>query len=542
MSFRARRSPISLWILGLCLAATVSICGTARCEPETSTVDPELLKLIPEELVYHPKALPDEKNALAPLREAHRQLLPISKFEKELGGELDIRKFRSLSEPLPDEETARQVDLLLEKNRRALELMDEAIARGHLQFPPKRRVRSGDGDNDLASAAASLWGDLHDLRYIRSRRHFEHKQYAQGAAELESALLFGAMLDGSDGALIPRFVGRMCPRVTASRMEAFASRKEVPADVLAGMLVALQRAAPSEEVVVNGVRQDFALLTLPMIADLPKDGDLAKIVAALIDKRRPNSPDAKLLLPKLDAELDALQAGILGLLKDHPEPFDRAETVRLVALSHANEIENLKRPWADQKPGPEARVLEDIAGWPEELSLSILKLIPLYVGRTHDEELSTEKLAKAREQLHKVHNPLGKHLIRDLLFGKQISESAARFRDRGRLEAARCTIAIYVYERKHGARPERLDQLVEAKILPEVPRDPFDGKPLRYSRDRGIIWSVGRDGKDNGGRKPARGEGDALLDLIRPAGAPTLPKPAKVDGESDIVWEIPPTK
>lgn len=542
MSFRARRSPISLWSLGLCLAATVSICGTARCEPETSTVDPELLKLIPKELVYHRKPLADDKNALAPLEEARRQLLPINKFEKELGGELDIRKFRSLSEPLPDEEIARQVDLLLEKNRRALELMDEAIARGHLQFPRKRRVESGDADNDLASAAASLWGDLHDLRYIRSRRHFEHKQYAQGAAELQSALLFGAMLDGSDGALIPRFVGRMCPRVTASRMEAFASRKEVPADVLAGMLVALQRAAPSEEVVVNGVRQDFALLTLPMIADLPKDGDLAKIVAALIDKRRPKSPDAKLLLPKLDAQLDGLQAGILDLLKDHPEPFDRAETVRLVALSHANQLENLKRPWADQKPGPEARVLEDVAAWPDHLSLSILKFIPLYVGRTDDEDLSAETLAKAREQLRKVHNPLGKHLIRDLLFGKQNSESAVRSRDRGRLEAARCIIAIYLYERKQGARPERLDDLVKAKILPEVPRDPFDGKPLRYSRERAIIWSVGRDGKDNGGRKPARGEGDALLDLIRPAGAPKLPKPAKADGESDIVWEIPPTK
>jgi hypothetical protein len=537
MSFRARRSLMSLWILGLWVAAAVSICGAARCEPETSTVDPELLKLIPEELVYHRKPLADEKNALAPLEEARLQLQPISKFEKELGGELDIRKFRSLSEPLPDEETARQVDLLLEKNRRALELMDEAIARGHLQFPPKRRVGSGDGDNDLASAAATLWGDLHDLRYIRSRRYFEHKQYAQSAAELQSALRFGAMLDGSDGALIPRFVGRMFPLVAASRMEALASRKEVPAEVLANMLAALGRAAPSEEMCANGVRQDFSFLMLRMLADLPKERNLESVVAAIIDKRRPKSPDVKEINPKLDA----LKADILALLKDHPEPFDRAETVRLSVLSYANELDNLKRPWADRKPDPTAHISEEVAIWPERLSLSFLKLLPLYLGRNDDEELSKANLGKAREQLHNVHNPLGKHLIRDLLCNKESSESAIRFRARGRLEAARCIIAINLYERTHGARPERLDDLVKAKILPEVPRDPFDGKPLRYSRDRAIIWSVGRDGKDNGGRKPTRGEGDVLLDLLRPAGAPKLPKPAKADGESDIVWEIPPT-
>ena len=29
--------------------------------------------------------------------------------------------------------------------------------------------------------------------------------------------------------------------------------------------------------------------------------------------------------------------------------------------------------------------------------------------------------------------------------------------------------------------------------------DPFDGKPIRYSKDKKIIYSVGEDGVDSGG-------------------------------------------
>jgi hypothetical protein len=46
--------------------------------------------------------------------------------------------------------------------------------------------------------------------------------------------------------------------------------------------------------------------------------------------------------------------------------------------------------------------------------------------------------------------------------------------------------------------PESLSELVP-KYLPKVPIDPFDGKPLRYSKEKGIIYCVGKDLKDSGG-------------------------------------------
>lgn len=52
-----------------------------------------------------------------------------------------------------------------------------------------------------------------------------------------------------------------------------------------------------------------------------------------------------------------------------------------------------------------------------------------------------------------------------------------------------------------GVWPESLETLGKAKLLDEIPRDPFDNQPLRYRRtnDGAVIYSVGVDLKDDGG-------------------------------------------
>ncbi len=67
-------------------------------------------------------------------------------------------------------------------------------------------------------------------------------------------------------------------------------------------------------------------------------------------------------------------------------------------------------------------------------------------------------------------------------------------------DAAVTAIAIERYRRKHGQIPDELAQLVP-EFLPQVPIDPFDGKPLRYvvRDDEYLLYCVGRDGVDDGG-------------------------------------------
>lgn len=73
-----------------------------------------------------------------------------------------------------------------------------------------------------------------------------------------------------------------------------------------------------------------------------------------------------------------------------------------------------------------------------------------------------------------------------------------KFQLDGTARAMRLLVALKLFERENGALPERLEALCPT-YLPNVPVDPFDGKPFRYSRDKELIYSVSKDLKDSGG-------------------------------------------
>ena len=64
-------------------------------------------------------------------------------------------------------------------------------------------------------------------------------------------------------------------------------------------------------------------------------------------------------------------------------------------------------------------------------------------------------------------------------------------------------IALTIAKRRDGAYPASLDELTP-DLLPALPLDMFDGKPLRYALIDGepVIYSIGVDRKDDGGRPP----------------------------------------
>ena len=64
-------------------------------------------------------------------------------------------------------------------------------------------------------------------------------------------------------------------------------------------------------------------------------------------------------------------------------------------------------------------------------------------------------------------------------------------------------IAFELYHREHGAWPKTLDEL-SPRWLPSVPVDRITGKPLGYKivDDRPLVYSVGKDRDDDGGRAP----------------------------------------
>lgn len=66
------------------------------------------------------------------------------------------------------------------------------------------------------------------------------------------------------------------------------------------------------------------------------------------------------------------------------------------------------------------------------------------------------------------------------------------------LKATQTFLALKAFEQDRGVLPNSLEELVPL-YLSEVPRDPFDGKPMRYDAGRRILYSTGEDLIDDGG-------------------------------------------
>jgi tRNA A-37 threonylcarbamoyl transferase component Bud32 len=90
--------------------------------------------------------------------------------------------------------------------------------------------------------------------------------------------------------------------------------------------------------------------------------------------------------------------------------------------------------------------------------------------------------------------------------------------NQARLRCAVAAVAAERYRRAHGRWPDALADMTPA-LLPEVPRDPFDGARLRYRRlgDGAVIYTLGPDGQDNDGtldeKNPVRAGADLGLRL-----------------------------
>ncbi len=82
------------------------------------------------------------------------------------------------------------------------------------------------------------------------------------------------------------------------------------------------------------------------------------------------------------------------------------------------------------------------------------------------------------------------------------------------LRSAAVLLAVERFRLRHGRWPEALAELVP-DFLSAVPLDPLDGRPLRLRRleDGVVVYSVGLDGKDDGGRLDGKALTEQGIDL-----------------------------
>jgi hypothetical protein len=93
----------------------------------------------------------------------------------------------------------------------------------------------------------------------------------------------------------------------------------------------------------------------------------------------------------------------------------------------------------------------------------------------------------------------------------------------GEVAVTSTLIALREFQEQHGHPPESLADLVP-EVMPSVPLDPFDGKPIRYVAEKGLLWLVGEDLIDQGGSRNIR------------TGEDGDPEDRRIT--EDMVWEL----
>ena len=237
-----------------------------------------------------------------------------------------------------------------------------------------------------------------------------------------------------------------------------------------------------------------------------------------------------------------------AILREHPSPFDLPETLRLASNLYLEQLASLELSWNHRRKNVEAKLQQEIGTISRQLRLDAMSTLELGFGGDYEplDEYTTIRISK---RLSSLRNPFGKMLLQSVVHGyRDTSTIAVHFVQTGTLVIHRTTLAVHLYQRRHGRLPERLDQLVSDGILKEVPADPF-GDVLHYSAERAIVWSNGPDGIDHGGID-GRFHSDGLrmfqpfFDMIIPRDKrrplpPPMPKP-RVPGVDRVTYVMLP--
>jgi hypothetical protein len=199
-----------------------------------------------------------------------------------------------------------------------------------------------------------------------------------------------------------------------------------------------------------------------------------------------------------------------GLVAGHPDPWDQTQCSPETIANFQRLLRNARSSWHEQEPEPknteEKRIRAFLADARPVLRLVAKESLPL----------SKAAAERAKRAYNRFKNPVGRLLATQ---PDSIRPFGNRpFRARTHREATRAILALQIFRRRHGVLPGRLAELVEDKLLDRLPLDAFNDEPLHYDRDRALLWSVGENGIDDGGKDP----------------------PGKIWSGKDAVWSLTP--
>ena len=186
-------------------------------------------------------------------------------------------------------------------------------------------------------------GEVARLYLIRSRLEFSEGDPVAAAESLFRLEKIGSMICNGEGQILHYLIGLELRTAAVRGFGHLAANPQTPRAVLERILETLDDGLESPDGLAQSLRVDLATIALAQL-DRTIDGpDLEKVVDKLLEvyyapRRNPTAqgrgPEHAAIA---DGWLEERRRQILRLLHDHPNPFDKAATARLMGVIVADD-------------------------------------------------------------------------------------------------------------------------------------------------------------------------------------------------------------
>jgi hypothetical protein len=397
-----------------------------------------LLKLIPPQAIYRRIPLDPRLNALGPWREAAEQFV-VPADDNGVWTALVYASQISALRLLPAHRTFALG--LLDRNAECLAALNRGLDRGQLQFAELSSLEQIPEETEFASRL----GEISRLHLIRFRLAFAEGDLTTAADDLFCLEKIGYLICSGEGQMLHYLIGLWLRAAALRGFGHVATNIHAPAGVLERILETVDEGLRLPDGMAQSLRVDLSSIALAQLDRTVDDGALPRIVDSLLEVFYRPRRDIAAKVPGSeheaisDAWLEELRKRMLFLLEEHPRPYDKRATARLMGTITAEtigDLEHLRRPAVLDVAGQLhsmrrklrlLRLSHKTRYWPVELAPGVQVDVSGGMGLKQpvDEDivaiqipaatLSDARLKVSRSKLRRVENPVGLMLTEQLM-------------------------------------------------------------------------------------------------------------------------------
>ena len=321
---------------------------------------------------------------------------------------------------------------LLERNREALEQLEAAESAGPLRLADVHLERPDTTAFDPAFEELWSWTTLAYVRVVRARSEFRRGRRAEAFRDALGVVRLGDRLEEAGGYMLHYGTGRVVKKPGLAVLAKFARHTLRSADLLRDAALRLGQFRANHKGFASAFEAEYRFVAESL--DLALDG-------------------AASALPRMG----------------HGDLFWQLMT-------------RLPPAYALHPNRTKVALIEFFTSLQQDAALPCADM-PHYG--------SPQSSAIARSGLYLYPNGAGRVVLDGVpaIFERFLHDKCE---ENVWVDATRTLLALRAFQITTGELPESLEQLVP-DYLGAIPVDDFDGQALRYSRQRGILWSVGAD-------------------------------------------------